>query len=76
MGTNELLGHNGEICGLQWRADGELLASGGNDNVVNIWDGRVGDVLPGNRGAAKWTKRNHTAAVKVCFAFSFLLVGA
>jgi hypothetical protein len=61
----ELIGHNGEVCGLQWRPDGELLASGGNDNVVNIWDGRTGDVLPGGRGAPKWTKRNHTAAVKV-----------
>ncbi|KAF7972063.1 hypothetical protein HWV62_19215 [Athelia sp. TMB] len=60
----ELLGHTGEVCGLRWRADGALLASGGNDNVVNIWDGRVGDVGEGARGAAKWTKRNHTAAVK------------
>ncbi|KAG6821152.1 hypothetical protein H0H93_005372 [Arthromyces matolae] len=61
----ELLGHTGEVCGLKWRVDGELLASGGNDNVVNIWDGRVGDVSEGTRGNAKWTKRNHTAAVKV-----------
>ncbi|KAI0044278.1 WD40 repeat-like protein [Auriscalpium vulgare] len=60
----ELLGHSGEVCGLKWRADGELLASGGNDNVVNIWDGRLGDVGEGARGMAKWTKRNHTAAVK------------
>jgi cell division cycle protein 20 (cofactor of APC complex) len=60
----ELLGHTGEVCGLQWRQDGELLASGGNDNVVNIWDGRLGDVGEGARGVAKWTKRNHTAAVK------------
>ncbi|KAG6909445.1 hypothetical protein DXG01_000430 [Tephrocybe rancida] len=60
----ELLGHTGEVCGLRWRADGELLASGGNDNVVNIWDGRVGDVGENARGSAKWTKRNHTAAVK------------
>lgn len=60
----ELLGHTGEVCGLKWRSDGELLASGGNDNVVNIWDGRLGDVGEGARGVAKWTKRNHTAAVK------------
>ncbi|KAF7295183.1 hypothetical protein MIND_01057100 [Mycena indigotica] len=64
----ELLGHNGEVCGLQWRKDGELIASGGNDNVVNIWDGRVGDTPVGGdtvaTGNAKWTKRNHTAAVK------------
>ncbi|KAA1472352.1 WD40 repeat-like protein [Dentipellis sp. KUC8613] len=60
----ELIGHSGEVCGLKWRLDGELLASGGNDNVVNIWDGRVGDVGEGARGLAKWTKRGHTAAVK------------
>ncbi|KAH7929258.1 WD40 repeat-like protein [Leucogyrophana mollusca] len=63
----ELLGHTGEVCGLKWRADGELLASGGNDNVVNIWDGRVPEAVGGDgaaRGTAKWTKRNHTAAVK------------
>lgn len=63
--VGELLGHQGEVCGLKWREDGELLASGGNDNVVNVWDGRIGDVVPGSRSAARWTKRNHTAAVKV-----------
>jgi cell division cycle protein 20 (cofactor of APC complex) len=34
----ELIGHNAEVCGLTWRADGQLLASGGNDNVVNCWE--------------------------------------
>lgn len=72
--VQELLGHSGEVCGLKWREDGELLASGGNDNVVNIWDGRVGDVNEGSRGMAKWTKRNHTAAVKVHYSHSFFLV--
>ncbi|KAL4253717.1 WD repeat CDC20/Fizzy family protein [Abortiporus biennis] len=62
--VGELLGHQGEVCGLKWRSDGELLASGGNDNVVNVWDGRVGDVNSGSRSTARWTKRNHTAAVK------------
>ncbi|KZT01333.1 WD40 repeat-like protein [Laetiporus sulphureus 93-53] len=62
--VGELIGHQGEVCGLEWRSDGELLASGGNDNVVNVWDGRVGDVTPGTRSIARWTKRNHTAAVK------------
>ncbi|KAJ7632307.1 WD40-repeat-containing domain protein [Roridomyces roridus] len=66
----EMLGHSGGVCGLEWRKDGELIASGGNDNVVNIWDARVGDSGPpvGGDGVAtghaKWTKRNHTAAVK------------
>jgi cell division cycle 20, cofactor of APC complex len=59
-----LLGHVGEVCGLKWRPDGLLLASGGNDNVVNVWDGRTIDSEEPQR-TAKWTKRNHTAAVKV-----------
>lgn len=37
----EMLGHRDDVCGLEWRSDGELIASGANDNVVNIWDGRV-----------------------------------
>ncbi|XP_048588829.1 cell division cycle protein 20 homolog [Nematostella vectensis] len=32
-----LLNHSQEVCGLKWSPDGKLLASGGNDNVVNIW---------------------------------------
>jgi cell division cycle protein 20 (cofactor of APC complex) len=74
----ELLGHSGEVCGLKWRSDGELLASGGNDNVVNIWDGRIGESVidaggqaVAARGSAKWTKRNHTAAVKVGYRAVF-----
>lgn len=35
-------GHRQEVCGLRWNADGAtqggLLASGGNDNKVCIWD--------------------------------------
>ena len=34
------LGHDGEVCGLRWRDDGRLLASGGNDNTLLIWDAR------------------------------------
>lgn len=43
-----------------------LLASGGNDNVVNAWDSRVGasNASTASRIQPKWTKRNHTAAVK------------
>ncbi|KAG8852486.1 ubiquitin-protein transferase activating protein [Tulasnella sp. 330] len=60
----ELIGHEGEVCGLEWRADGELLASGGNDNVLNVWDGRTGSSGEGWNGRPKFTKNNHTAAVK------------
>jgi WD40 repeat protein len=77
----ELNGHTAEVCGLTWRGDGQLLASGGNDNVVNCWDGRIGqsvlqtdDGVP--RGTAKWTKRNHTAAVKVSKRWFKLIPGA
>ena len=34
------LGHDDEVCGLRWRDDGRLLASGGNDNTLLIWDAR------------------------------------
>jgi cell division cycle protein 20 (cofactor of APC complex) len=74
----ELVGHTGEVCGLKWRPDGELLASGGNDNVVNIWDarmgssGNVGGSSEATRGGATWTKRSHTAAVKVGAFFADL----
>uniref|UniRef100_A0A6B2L5K7 CDC20/Fizzy WD40 domain-containing protein n=1 Tax=Arcella intermedia TaxID=1963864 RepID=A0A6B2L5K7_9EUKA len=39
--TNPLLstlsGHVGEVCGLKWSPDGAQLASGGNDNMLKIW---------------------------------------
>ena len=30
--------HKGEICGLSWQSSGFCLASGGNDNLIQIWD--------------------------------------
>ncbi|GAB7351750.1 hypothetical protein MBLNU459_g2331t1 [Dothideomycetes sp. NU459] len=53
----ELVSHTGEVCGLEWRADGAQLATGGNDNLVNIWDAR-------SLNAPKFSKTNHKAAVK------------
>lgn len=35
----ELAGHTQEVCGLKWSPDYKYLASGGNDNLVNIWSG-------------------------------------
>lgn len=29
--------HAQEICGLKWSPDGKYLASGGNDNMLQIW---------------------------------------
>lgn len=31
-------GHRQEVCGLKWSGSGKLLASGGNDNLLYIWD--------------------------------------
>ncbi|GMM44048.1 ubiquitin-protein transferase activating protein [Pichia kluyveri] len=54
--TNKFENHLGEICGLEWRNDGIQLASGGNDNIVNIWDYRKSKPI--------FTKTAHNAAVK------------
>ena len=53
----ELVSHTAEVCGLEWRADGTQLATGGNDNLVTIWDAR-------SLNAPKFQKTNHRAAVK------------
>ncbi|KAF4591999.1 cell division cycle 20, cofactor-APC complex [Ophiocordyceps camponoti-floridani] len=53
----ELVSHTSEVCGLEWRTDGMQLATGGNDNLVSIWDAR-------SLSVPKFTKTNHKAAVK------------
>lgn len=53
----ELVSHTSEVCGLEWRADGAQLATGGNDNLVSIWDAR-------QLNAPKFQKTNHKAAIK------------
>ncbi|EME83183.1 uncharacterized protein MYCFIDRAFT_60989 [Pseudocercospora fijiensis CIRAD86] len=53
----ELISHTSEVCGLEWRPDGAQLATGGNDNIVTIWDAR-------SLNAPKFQKTNHKAAVK------------
>ncbi|XP_078484737.1 cell division cycle protein 20 homolog [Ciona intestinalis] len=32
-----LTGHSQEVCGLEWSKDGHHLASGSNDNIVNVY---------------------------------------
>lgn len=36
--TAVLRGHDQEVCGLKWSPNGQQLASGGNDNLLHIWD--------------------------------------
>ncbi len=40
--THFLNGHTQEVCALKWSPDGGLLASGGNDNLLCIWDLNLG----------------------------------
>jgi len=51
-----LYGHNQEVCGLKWSPDGSQLASGGNDNLVNIWD--AANTKP------RFTFNQHISAIK------------
>mmetsp|Transcript_20872 Transcript_20872/g.69703 ORF Transcript_20872/g.69703 Transcript_20872/m.69703 type:complete len:499 (-) Transcript_20872:67-1563(-) len=52
----ELIGHTQEVCGLKWSPQGTQLASGGNDNILNIWESR--------RNQSKFSIARHQAAVK------------
>ncbi|GAB2264971.1 hypothetical protein Dimus_000042 [Dionaea muscipula] len=55
-------GHQQEVCGLKWTSSGQQLASGGNDNLLHIWDRSMASSDSGTR----WLHRleDHTAAVK------------
>ncbi|QRV82073.1 Smc5-6 complex SMC subunit Smc6 [Ceratobasidium sp. AG-Ba] len=68
-----------KVCGVKWREDGEMLATGGDDNVVCIWDVRmprrpvVSSEESHEQGRSSttlvgqtpmWKKRMHTGAVK------------
>lgn len=55
--------HSQEVCGLKWSPNGTQLASGGNDNIVCVWDNNVN-----NSSSSRWTPKHtfdqHNAAVK------------
>eukprot|EP00752_Nemacystus_decipiens_P004932 g4488.t1 len=69
-------GHSQEVCGLRWSPDGNTLASGGNENLLCLWDanmsGRGGGAGGGGGGRGRpsivhrprETLRQHQAAVK------------
>ncbi|XP_008777075.1 cell division cycle 20.2, cofactor of APC complex-like [Phoenix dactylifera] len=52
-------GHTDEVCGLRWSGAGDLLASGGNDNLVHVWDSS-------SMGSSKYLRKftDHCAAVR------------
>ncbi|KAF5833078.1 activator and specificity factor for anaphase promoting complex [Dunaliella salina] len=54
--SSKLQGHRSEICGLKWSPDDRQLASGGNDNLLLVWQ------LGSSNPAMRFTE--HKAAVK------------
>jgi cell division cycle protein 20 (cofactor of APC complex) len=60
--VSTLQGHTQEVCGLKWSPDGTMLASGGNDNLLCLWDNTVS---AGARTVQpKHVMTDHQAAVK------------
>ncbi|KQJ84383.1 cell division cycle 20.2, cofactor of APC complex [Brachypodium distachyon] len=58
-------GHEQEVCGLKWSGSGQHLASGGNDNLLHIWDVSMASSVQ-SAGRTQWLHRldDHLAAVK------------
>lgn len=54
--VSSFLGHSQDVCGLRWSFDGKQLASGGNDDLVNIW--QLGQESP------QFSFQEHQAAAK------------
>lgn len=55
-GERKLSGHKQEVCGLKWSPDHLLLASGGNDNKLLVWNMSSNSPIQ--------TYNDHVAAVK------------
>jgi cell division cycle protein 20 (cofactor of APC complex) len=55
-------GHVQEVCGLKWSMSGQQLASGGNDNLLHVWD----KSMSSSNAATQYLHRldEHCAAVK------------
>lgn len=51
--------HTQEVCGLKWSLDGETLASGGNDNLLCLWDAATSST-----SVPRFKLTDHQAAVK------------
>jgi cell division cycle protein 20 (cofactor of APC complex) len=70
--VSRFVGHNQEVCGLTWSHDGTTLASGGNENMLCLWDlnmsNRESDSNAGLQSSQYYEPRSiihdHQAAVK------------
>jgi len=63
--VGSLPAHQQEVCGLKWSPDGKYLASGGNDNLLNIWLADPGTYCTSNTPV--YTFSQHQAAVKASY---------
>ncbi|XP_071442348.1 cell division cycle protein 20 homolog [Hetaerina americana] len=59
----DLNGHSQEVCGIKWSPGGRYLASGGNDNILNIWPAAGGGQIHSATEPVH-TFSAHQAAVK------------
>ena len=62
------VGHTQEVCGLRWNDEGSTLASGGNENLLCLWDASMSRRGGANFDASSIGPRlaltHHKAAVK------------
>lgn len=69
--------HLAEVCGIEYKSDGQHFSSGGNDNLVCIWDIRHSHNSTSSQPL--FSKLNHKAAVKALlwcpFQLSLLATG-
>ncbi|XP_002960485.2 cell division cycle 20.2, cofactor of APC complex [Selaginella moellendorffii] len=60
--TGKMVAHQQEVCGLKWSPSGQQLASGGNDNLLHIWDAAA--AVSGGTSSYLHRLDEHQAAVK------------
>lgn len=71
--VSKYTGHTQEVCGLRWNDDGTTLASGGNENMLCLWDAAMSQRASNRRNALRENSNivnprlvltQHQAAVK------------
>ncbi|MCO5554861.1 hypothetical protein L7F22_008397 [Adiantum nelumboides] len=60
--TTKMCAHEQEVCGLMWSLSGQQLSSGGNDNMLHIWDASM--MSSGAPSSYLHRFDDHQAAVK------------
>lgn len=69
--SSRYVGHRQEVCGLSWSPEGTTLASGGNENMMCLWDMHMSGNNSGSGGlqespqhGPRHVSMDHIAAVK------------